>query len=388
MGVTSDNQKDRMKQIEMVDLPGQYRKIRQEVDAAINKVIESGAFINGPEVAAFQRNLEAFLDINHAVTCGNGTDALQIALMALDLKPGDEVITTPFTFIATVEAIALLGLKPVFADVCPRCFNIDASGIEQVITRRTKVILPVHLYGQCANMDAIMEIAGSRKLWVIEDAAQALGSEYTFANGLVKKAGAIGHIGCTSFFPSKNLGCFGDGGAMFTGDKGLAEKLRSITLHGSKIKYYHDMIGVNSRLDTLQAAILDVKLKYLGEYNRARAEAAGYYDRALSGIDRLILPKRMSRSTHIFHTYTLKMAGTDRDGLREFLKERNIPTMIYYPVPMHLQKGYSKYGYRKGDFPVSEELCASVLSIPMHTELRHDQLEYICNSVHDYFKNR
>ncbi len=375
-----------MKQIKMVDLPGQYRKIRQEVDAAINKVIESGAFINGPEVTAFQRNLEYFLDINHAITCGNGTDALQIALMALDPEPGDEVITTPFTFIATVEAIALLGLKPVFADVCPRCFNIDASGIEQVITSRTKVILPVHLYGQCANMDAIMEIAGNRNLRVIEDAAQALGSEYTFTNGMVKKAGAIGHIGCTSFFPSKNLGCFGDGGAMFTGDPELAEKLRSITLHGSRVKYYHDMIGVNSRLDTLQAAILDVKLKYLEKYNRARAEAAGYYDRALSGIDRLILPKRMSRSTHIFHTYTLKMAGADRDGLREFLKKRNIPTMIYYPVPMHLQKGYSKYGYRKGDFPVSEELCASVLSIPMHTELRDDQLEYICSSVHDYFK--
>jgi UDP-2-acetamido-2-deoxy-ribo-hexuluronate aminotransferase len=233
-----------------------------------------------------------------------------------------------------------------------------------------------------------MEIAGSRNLRVIEDAAQALGSEYTFTNGMVKKAGAIGHIGCTSFFPSKNLGCFGDGGAMFTGDQELAEKLRAITLHGSKIKYYHDMIGVNSRLDTLQAAILDVKLKYLEKYNRARAEAAGYYDRALSDIDRLILPKRTSRSTHIFHAYTLKMAGADRDGLREFLKKRGIPTMIYYPVPMHLQKGYSKYGYRKGDFPVSEELCASVLSIPMHTELGNDQLEYICSSVHDYFKTR
>ncbi len=376
----------RMNHIKMVDLPVQYRKIRKEVDAAINKVIESGAFINGPEVRAFGRNLESYLDIDHAVTCGNGTDALQIALMALDLEPGDEVITTPFTFIATVEAIALLGLKPVFADVCPQCFNIDASCIEQVITSRTKVILPVHLYGQCANMDAIMEIAESRNLRVIEDAAQALGSEYTFSNGMVKKAGAIGHIGCTSFFPSKNLGCFGDGGAIFTGDQGLAEKLRAITLHGSKIKYYHEMIGVNSRLDTLQAAILDVKLKYLDKYNQDRAEAAGYYDRALSGIDRLILPGRMSRSTHIFHAYTLKMAGADRDGLREFLKEHNIPTMIYYPVPMHLQKGYLRYGYLKGDFPVAEELCDSVLSIPMHTELENDQLEYICSSIHDYFK--
>lgn len=372
----------------MVDLQGQYRKIQGEIDAAIKSVIDSAAFINGPEVAVFQKNLESYLNVKHAITCGNGTDALQIALMALDVKPGDEVITTPFTFIATVEAIALLGLKPVFADACPRCFNISAEAIEQAITGKTKVILPVHLYGQCSNMDAIMEIANNYKLWVIEDAAQALGSEYTFKNGLVKKAGTMGHIGCSSFFPSKNLGCFGDGGVMFTNDGGLAEKLRSITLHGSKVKYYHDTIGVNSRLDTLQAAILDVKLKYLEEYNLARNKAAEYYDRALGDIEQLILPKRMKQSTHTFHTYTLRTSANQRDPLRGFLQSRNIPTMVYYPVPMHLQKAYSDYGYKEGDFPVSEELCRSVLSVPMHTELEEDQLKYICDAILEFFNKQ
>ncbi len=375
-----------MQKIQMVDLYGQYEKIQKEIDTAIKKVIESSSFINGPDVKTFSNSLETYLDVNHAIPCGNGTDALQIALMALDLKKGDEIITTPFTFIATVEAIALLGLKPVFADVCPRCFNIDAESIEKAITGKTKVILPVHLYGQCANMDRIMEIAGHHKLFVIEDAAQALGSEYTFTSGLVRKAGAIGHIGCTSFFPSKNLGCYGDGGAMFTNDTELAEKLRAITLHGSKTKYFHDMVGINSRLDTMQAAILNVKLNYLDNYNEARAKAAEYYDRSLSGIDRLILPKRMKQSTHIYHTYTLKTGAMHRDGLKQFLGERDIPTMIYYPVPMHLQKGYLNLGYRTGDFPVSEELCNTVLSIPMHTELTEDQLEYICYSIGDYFK--
>lgn len=377
-----------MEIIRMVDLQGQYRKIQGEIDAAIKSVIDSAAFINGPEVAVFQKNLESYLNVKHAITCGNGTDALQIALMALDVKPGDEVITTPFTFIATVEAIALLGLKPVFADACPRCFNISAEAIEQAITGKTKVILPVHLYGQCSNMDAIMEIANNYKLWVIEDAAQALGSEYTFKNGLVKKAGTMGHIGCSSFFPSKNLGCFGDGGVMFTNDGGLAEKLRSITLHGSKVKYYHDTIGVNSRLDTLQAAILDVKLKYLEEYNLARNKAAEYYDRALGDIEQLILPKRMKQSTHTFHTYTLRTSANQRDPLRGFLQSRNIPTMVYYPVPMHLQKAYSDYGYKEGDFPVSEELCRSVLSVPMHTELEEDQLKYICDAILEFFNKQ
>ncbi len=376
-----------MEKIVMVDLPGQYRKIKREIDSAMNKVIETGAFINGPEVKSFRENLRSYLNTAHAITCANGTDALQIALMALDLKKGDEIITTPFTFIATVEAIALLGLKPVFADACPRCFNIDAKAVEKVVTPKTKVILPVHLYGQCANMDAIMEIANRHHLYVVEDAAQSLGSEYTFDNGLVKKAGNIGHIGCTSFFPSKNLGCFGDGGALVTNNPDLAEKMQAITHHGSRVKYYHDMVGVNSRLDTLQAAILDVKLRYLDRFNQARIEAADYYDEALSGIDGLILPKRMSQSTHIFHTYTIKTAARNRDRLKDYLAGRGIPTMIYYPLPMHLQKGYSGYGYREGDFPVAEELCSTVLSLPMHTELKTDQLGHICTAVHDFFKN-
>lgn len=374
-----------MQKIEMVDLPGQYRKIEAEIDAVVKKVITSAAFINGPEVAAFRRSLESYLGAAHAVTCGNGTDALQIAMMALDLQPGDEVITTPFTFVATVEAIALLGLVPVFVDACPRCFNIDTSKIEGAITKKTRVIMPVHLFGQCANMDRIMEIAGKHGLWVIEDAAQALGSRYTFENGETRMAATIGHIGCTSFFPSKNLGCFGDGGAMITGDERLAGRMRSITFHGSDIKYYHDRIGVNSRLDTLQAAILGVKIRYLDRYNSSRAEAAAYYDSALEGVNGLVLPGRMKQSSHIYNTYTLRTEASRRDGIREFLKQRGVPTMVYYPVPMHLQKAYTGYGYRKGDFPVAEELSQTVFSIPMHTELDRDQLEYISNSVRDYF---
>jgi len=374
-----------MQKIEMVDLTGQYRNIEAEIDAAIKKVIESAAFINGPEVGAFRGSLEGYLGAAHAVTCGNGTDALQIAMMALDLKPGDEVITTPFTFVATVEAIALLSLTPVFADACPRCFNIDASGIEDKITERTRAILPVHLFGQCANMDRIMDIAGRRGLWVIEDAAQALGSRYTFENGETKMAATMGHIGCTSFFPSKNLGCFGDGGAMITGDPELAEKMRSITFHGSAVKYYHDRVGVNSRLDTLQAAILNIKIRHLDNYNRARAEAAAFYDDALKGVGDLLLPKRMKQSSHIYNTYTLRTSASRRDGIREFLKGRGVPTMVYYPVPMHLQKAYTAYGYREGDFPVAEELSRTVFSIPMHTELDREQLEYTCNCLREYF---
>ena len=375
-----------MNKIQMVDLLGQHNKIRDEIDSAMAGVIESSAFINGPAVDTFQRNLESYVNTSHAITCGNGTDALQIALMALDLQPGDEIITTPFTFIATVEAIAILGLKPVFADACPRCFNIDTSAIENLITERTRGILPVHLYGQCTNMETVMEIAGLHNLFVIEDAAQALGSEFSFNSGVVKKAGTIGHIGCTSFFPSKNLGCFGDGGAMFTNDPELAVKMRSITHHGSKVKYYHDFIGVNSRLDTLQAAILNVKLKYLDQYNQARARAAEYYDNALKDIEGLYLPKRHRQSSHIFHTYTLKVDPSIRDNFREFLKSREIPTMVYYPVPMHLQNAYRQYGYKEGDLPVSEELCHSVLSIPMHTELTNDQMDYICDTIHEFFK--
>jgi UDP-2-acetamido-2-deoxy-ribo-hexuluronate aminotransferase len=374
-----------MEKIQMVDLKGQYLKIKDEIDSALAGVIDSTSFINGPAVSHLERNLEAFLDVDHVIACGNGTDALQIALMAFSLEPGDEIITTPFTFVATVEAIALLGLKPVFADVHPEFFNIDAAAIERVITPKTRVILPVHLYGQCADMDSISGIAGRHNLVVIEDAAQALGSEYTFRDGRVMKAGTMGHAGCTSFFPSKNLGCFGDGGAIFTGDRETAEKLRCIALHGSTVKYYHDMIGINSRLDTIQAAILNVKLRYLESWNQARAAAAFYYDAALGDIDRLRLPRRAKDSTHIYHTYTLQADPADRDGLRKFLQDRDIPTMIYYPVPMHLQKAYRQYGYREGDFPVTEKLCRSVLSIPMHTELQENQLDYICSTIREYF---
>jgi UDP-2-acetamido-2-deoxy-ribo-hexuluronate aminotransferase len=375
-----------MKKLQMVDLHGQTMKIRTEIDNAIKKVIDSAAFINGPEVSLFRKNLESYLDAGHVITCGNGTDAIQIVLMALGLKPGDEVITTPFTFVATVEAIALLHLKPVFVDACPRCFNIDASLVGQAITPKTRAIMPVHLYGQCADMETIMGLADKYNLFVIEDAAQALGSEYKFSDGSVKKAGTIGHAGCTSFFPSKNLGCFGDGGAMITNLPELAEKLRAITFHGSKVKYYHDMTGVNSRLDTIQAAILDVKLKHLEDFNRARISAAAYYDNALQGTEQLQLPRRMKQSTHIYHAYTVTTPF--RDSLRDFLQSKGIPTMVYYPVPMHLQKACSGYGYREGDFPVSEELCSSVLSLPMHTELQEKELEYICDSIKEFFKQQ
>jgi UDP-2-acetamido-2-deoxy-ribo-hexuluronate aminotransferase len=374
-----------MEKIQMVDLKGQYLKIKDEIDSALAGVIDSTSFINGPAVADLERNLKSFLDVDHVIACGNGTDALQIALMAFGLEPGDEIITTPFTFVATVEAIALLGLKPVFADVHPEYFNIDAAAIEKAITPKTRVILPVHLYGQCADMDAITGIARRHNLVVIEDAAQALGSEYTFIDGRVMKAGTMGHAGCTSFFPSKNLGCFGDGGAIFSGDLETAENMRCIALHGSRVKYYHDMIGINSRLDTIQAAVLNVKLRYLESWNKARAAAAGYYNEALKDIDRLELPRRMKQSTHIFHCYTLKTDPADRDGLRDFLQARQIPTMLYYPVPMHLQKAYTHYGYREGDFPVSEKLCRSVLSLPMHTELQENQLDYICSTIREYY---
>ncbi len=374
-----------MEKIQMVDLKGQHNKIRDEIDAAIKKVVDSAAFINGPEVETFRNRLKEYLDIKHVITCGNGTDALQIALMALETEPGDEVITTPFTFIATAEAISLLKLKPVFVDIHSRTFNIDTSSIEPAVTSKTKVILPVHLYGQCADMEFIMDLAGKHDLKVIEDAAQALGSEYTFRNGIVKKAGTIGDIGCTSFFPSKNLGCFGDGGAIFTDDAESGEKLKAIASHGSRIKYYHDITGVNSRLDTIQAAILDVKLRYLDRYNIKRLKAAEYYNRALGDIEQLQLPVRSGQSSHIFHAYTIIAPPGQRDALRDYLSSKNIPSMVYYPVPMHLQKAYIDCGYREGDFPVSEELCKRVLSLPMHTELAEEQLEYICHAITDYF---
>ena len=369
----------------MVDLLGQYEKIREDIDKAITDVVRSSAYINGPEVKAFQTELEQFLGVRNVITCGNGTDALQISLMALDLKPGDEIITTSFTFIATVEVIALLGLSPVFVDVNAETFNIDPNAIEKAITDKTKAILPVHLYGQCADMEAILAIAEKHDLYVIEDAAQAFGGKYTFDDGSTKKAGTMGNIGCTSFFPSKNLGCFGDGGAIFTNDDSLAEKLRMIVNHGMKVRYYHDIIGVNSRLDSLQAAILRVKLKHLNNYIEARNRAAQYYDKVFKDTESLTIPYRESKSTHAFHQYTLKTNDIDRDGLRDHLKSKEVPAMIYYPVPLHLQKAFQTDGHSiKYDLPITEQLSKKVISLPMHTELDEELLKYITGAVLEY----
>jgi dTDP-4-amino-4,6-dideoxygalactose transaminase len=371
----------------MVDLKNQYLKIKPEIDAAIQEVLESTAFINGPAVKRFQQNLEQYLQVKHVIPCANGTDALQIAMMALGLKPGDEVITADFTYVATAEVIGLLGLTPVLVDVNPSTFDINIEALERNITEKTKAIVPVHLFGQCANMDAIMEIAKKYNLYVIEDNAQAIGAEYTFQNGTQKKAGTIGHIGCTSFFPSKNLGCFGDGGAIMTNDDELAQRCRMIASHGQSKQYVHDVLGVNSRLDSIQAAILDVKLKYLDQYIQARQKAAEYYDRKFSNHPEIIIPARNPNSTHVFHQYTLQIKNGKRDALRAFLQEQGIPSMIYYPIPLHLQKAYQSPRYKKGDFPVTEMLCASVLSLPMHTELTEDTLEQITNAVLNFFNN-
>lgn len=373
-----------MQEIKMVDLKGQYQRIKQEIDEAVQDVVDKTEFINGSAVKSFQKNIEQYLSVKHTVSCANGTDALQIAMMALGLQPGDEVITSNFTFIATVEVIALLGLKPVLADVDPNTFLLTPETIEKLITSKTKAIVPVHLFGQCCDMERIMEIASKRNLFVIEDAAQAFGADITFKNGEVKKAGTIGHVGCTSFFPSKNLGCFGDGGALFTNDDSIAALLRSVANHGMKVRYYHDHIGINSRLDTIQAAILDVKLKYLNQYNEARKNAASYYDKAFKGNSKLQVPERVKYSDHIFHQYTLIIKDVDRNALKDYLQAKGIPAMIYYPVPMHLQTAYNYLGYNEGDFPVSEKLCQTVLSLPMHTELDEEQLGYISGSVNEF----
>jgi dTDP-4-amino-4,6-dideoxygalactose transaminase len=373
-----------MKKIQMVDLKGQYDKIKQEVDSAIHEVIDSTAFINGPSVKAFQTDLETYLGVKHVIPCANGTDALQIAMMALGLKPGDEVITANFTFIATAEVIALLGLTPVVVDVDPYTFNIDPVAIQKAITPKTKAIVPVHLFGQCADMDAIMDIAEQHNLYVIEDNCQAVGAEFTSVKGWTKKGGTIGHIGCTSFFPSKNLGCYGDGGAIFTNDDQLAKMLRGMANHGMFVRYYHDYVGVNSRLDTIQAAVLKIKLQHLDSYAAARNKAAAWYDKAFAGCEKLRTPVRYEKSTHVFHQYTIVSNGIDRAGLIEFLAQRDIPAMIYYPVPLHMQKAYQDPRYKEGDFPVTEALCASVFSLPMHTELCDEQLKYITDSVLEY----
>lgn len=365
----------------MVDLQTQYAKIKQEIDAGIQEVINSASFIKGPKVAEFQAHLEQYTGAKHVINVGNGTDALQIALMGLGLQPGDEVITPTFTFIATAEVVALLGLTPVVVDVDWDTMNMDIESVRRAITPRTKAIVPVHLFGQCANMEAIMNLAAEHRLYVVEDACQAIGAQYTFANGETKQAGTIGHIGCTSFFPSKNLGCYGDGGAIFTNDDALADKMREIANHGCRVRYHHDKIGVNSRLDSIQAAVLDAKLPHLNAYIAARQKAAAYYDNAFAGNDKLLVPGREPHSTHVFHQYTLRVVGANRDALREGLAQRGIPAMIYYPVPLHQQKAYLDPRYKDGDFPVAERLAACVLSLPMHTELDNEQLEYITSSV-------
>ncbi len=372
--------------IQMVDLKGQYNKIKNEVDAAIQGVIDSSSFIKGPAVVSFKEELEKYLDVKSVIPCANGTDALQVALMGLDLKPGDEIITTPFTFIATIEVIRLLGLKPVLADIEPNTFTINPKEIRKVISSKTRAIIPVHLFGQCADLNQIIEIAKEYNLKIIEDAAQAMGASYTLKDGRAAKAGTIGDIGCTSFFPSKNLGAFGDGGAIFTKDEALGEKLSAMVNHGMKRRYYYDFVGVNSRLDTLQAAILSVKLKYLDNYNLSRQKAADYYDNAFKEINQLATPFRNIDSEHIFHQYTLKVNSGNRDALKSHLNEKGIPAMIYYPVGLHLQDAYKDIGYSEGDFPETEKICTEVISLPMHTELDEQQLKYITKSVIQFFE--
>jgi dTDP-4-amino-4,6-dideoxygalactose transaminase len=374
-----------MKKIEMVDLRSQYERLKADIDNAVAGVISSTAFIKGPDVRLFEEELQRYLGIRHVISCANGTDALRIAMMALGLKPGDEVITTNFTFIATVEVIELLGLKTVLVEPDPGTFNISVEAIRKAITPRTRAIVPVHLFGQCAGMEPIQALAREHGIHIIEDVAQATGAVYRFSDGTEKKAGTMGAIGCTSFFPSKNLGCYGDGGALFTDNDELAVLIRSITNHGMKVRYYHDNIGVNSRLDTIQAAILRVKLRHLDEFNESRRSAAAYYDRELSGLPGITVPERTPASTHIFHQYTLRISGGERNSLRECLENEGIPAMIYYPVPLHMQKAYLHLGYQPDDFPVTSRLSGEVLSLPMHTELDEEQLAYITGCIRSKF---
>ncbi|TAF63402.1 MAG: DegT/DnrJ/EryC1/StrS family aminotransferase [Cytophagales bacterium] len=370
----------------MVDLQGQYAQIKTEVLRGIEEVIESAAFIQGKAVKDFSQELAQYTGAKFVIPCANGTDALQIALMALNLQPDDEIILPAFTYIATVEVAALLKLKMVLVEVDENTFNIDPEALKKAITPKTKVIIPVHLYGQCANMEAIMEIAQANQLYVIEDTAQAIGSVYTFKNNIKKQAGTMGTIGTTSFFPSKNLGCYGDGGAIFTDDEHLAKKMQMIANHGQEKKYYHDIIGINSRLDTLQAAILRAKLPHLDTYSQKRQDVADYYDAQLASIDALDIPSRNAQSTHVFHQYTLKINDGRRDALKKFLEDAGIPTMIYYPLPIHFQKAFHFLGYQKGAFPLSESLCEKVISLPIHTEMETSQMEYIVEKVISFFQ--
>lgn len=369
----------------MVDLGGQYKKIKPEVDKAIQEVLDTTSFVNGPAVHRFQKSMEDYLNVKHVIPCANGTDALQVALMALGLKPGDEVITTSFTFIATAEVIALLQLTPVLVDVDPETFNIDPKAIEKAITPKTKAIIPVHLFGQPADMHPIKMLANEHNLFVIEDNAQAVGADYTCPeSGNTKKAGTFGHIGCTSFFPAKNLGAFGDGGAIFTNDDELAEQMRVVVNHGMKVRYYHDYVGVNSRLDSMQAAVLDIKLKHLDEYAAARQKAAAYYNNAFADNPKIKTPVTAPGRTHVFHQYTLVLNDVDREGLMKHLADKGIASAIYYPVPLHLQTAYQDPRYKKGDFPVTEMLSHSVMSLPIHTELTDEIQKEITDAVLEF----
>ena len=373
--------------IQMVDLKKQYKSIKNEVNAALKNCMESALFINGPEVQAFQKNLENYLAVKHVIPCANGTDALQIAVMALDLKPGDEIIVPAFTYVATAEVIALLGLSPIMVECDSKTFNLTASLIEKAITPNTKAIVPVHLFGQSCDMEEIMAMAKKHKLYVIEDNAQAIGADYTFSDGRKQKAGTIGIVGCTSFFPSKNLGCYGDGGALMTNDDELAQKIRMIANHGQNKKYFHKVVGVNSRLDAMQAAVLNIKLKRLDKYTAARQKAAKFYDKSFKSLKGLAIPKRQPNSTHVFHQYTLLVKNGKRDALQKYLAENGIPSMIYYPVPLYKQEAFKNY-YNGADLPVTEQLCKEVLSLPMHTELSSEMQNFIANCVKTFFEEQ
>jgi dTDP-4-amino-4,6-dideoxygalactose transaminase len=370
-----------MKEIKMVDLQSQYLKIKSEIDAKFDTVFSSAHFIQGEAVADFKKHLAAYLQVKHVIPCGNGTDALQIALMSLDLSKGDEVITSPFSFIAATEVIELLGLTPVFVDVDPDTFNIDTAKIEAAITKRTKAVIPVHLFGQCCQMEQLLQIVSQYNLAIIEDACQSIGADFLFSDGTAKKSGTMGNMGCTSFFPSKNLGCYGDGGAIFTNDDELAEKTSAIASHGSHHRYFHDRIGVNSRLDTLQAAVLDVKLQYLDNYNDARRKAAYFYTEKLKNHPHITTPLTTPHSSHVFHQYTLQLHNVDRKKTIHELKALGIPCAVYYPVPLHLQKAFAQRSWHTGDFPVAEKLCQQVLSLPIHTELVEEQLDFITSNL-------
>ncbi len=370
-----------MRPIQMVDLQQQYQHIKEQINGSLAEVLESAAFIGGKKVEEFAKSLAVYHGVKYAIPCANGTDALQIAMMALGLQPGDEVITPSFTYVATTEVIALLRLQPVFVDVDPDTFCLNPNEVRKAITPKTKVIVPVHLYGQAAPMDEILKIAKEHNLFVIEDNAQGIGCDYTFPDGAIRKTGSMGDVGCTSFFPSKNLGCYGDGGAMVTNDPVLAEKLKMVANHGQKERYYHEVVGCNSRLDGMQAAILSVKLPLLDGYIEARRKAADYYDKAFAGHEKITTPYRASYSRHVFHQYTLKLEGVDRNGLVNYLAEQKIPSMIYYPVPAHRQKMFASFGGAGFNLPVTDWLTDRVVSLPMHTELDHEQQDYIIDNV-------